>query len=317
MTPRARFGVVFAAVLLCGACTARPQASPTPTPTTPVSATSTPTPAQPAVFDAAAVMAHDQVLAGTIGIREAGSRGYRLAADYAAARLARYGYRVTRQYVPVPSGTSQRVAVSAGVTQNVVAAPPGFDPAVPHLVVGAHLDTVVVTAGANDNGSGASMLLELARLARLAPTRLPIVWVEFGGEERRRPGPSGALYGSRWYLAHLSTAERGGVRGMISVDMVGNGPSVLVCTGGVTARTLVRAFLGTAERLGIKASERVVTQFFSDHTPFEQAGITVAWLWSGDNPTVHTPRDTMAIIQPEELARIGRVAWETLRTVRL
>jgi Zn-dependent M28 family amino/carboxypeptidase len=229
----------------------------------------------------------------------------------------RYGYEVTHQRVPVPAGTSQGVPVGAGVTRNVIATPPGFDPSAPHLVVGAHLDTVSPSPGGNDNGSGSAVLLELARLASIERTRMPIVWIAFGAEERRRPGRSGATYGSRYYLAHLSSQQRRAIRGMLALDMVGNGPVAYVCHESLTEDTFVDALVASGRRLRLPARKRVVVGLFSDHGPFEHAGFVVAWLWSGDHPTLHTPRDTFSIVQRSSLDRVGRIAWDTLRTLRL
>ena len=264
------------------------------------------------------MLAHVRVLAVTIGSREAASPNYVRAARYAASMFERFGYRVTRQRVPVPSGNSSGVPVEEGFTLNVIATPPGYDPADPHLVVGAHLDTVAPTPGANDNGSGAAVLLEVARLASIARTKMPIVWIAFGGEERRRPGGiTGATYGSRWYLDHLSADERRSLRGMLSIDMVGNGPIAYVCHESQTGDGFVDALLASAKRLRLPAQKRIVVGAFSDHAPFERAGFVVAWLWSGMHNTLHTPRDTIGIVQGSSVSRIGRIAWDTLRSLRL
>lgn len=262
-------------------------------------------------------MAHLRVLAVQIGTREAGSAAYVHAARYASSTLQGLGYTVTRQRVPLPSGKSQGVAVPAGFTRNVIATPPGYDPAAPHLIVGSHLDTVATTRGGNDNGSGAAMLLELARLASLSPTTMPIVWIEFGGEERRRPGETGATYGSRYYLEHLPATERRSIRGMLAIDMVGNGPIAYVCHESLTGDAFVDALLASAKRQSLPAQKRIVTGLFSDHATFERAGFIVAWLWSGSHPTLHTPRDTYEIVQGSSVSRIGRIAWDTLRSLRL
>jgi Zn-dependent M28 family amino/carboxypeptidase len=262
-------------------------------------------------------MAHARHLAVEIGTREAGSKAYLKAADYAERVFKSLGYIVHRQRVPLPAGTSNGVSVPAGETQNIIAEPPGFDPTIPHMLVGAHLDTVANTPGANDNGSGAGMLLELARIARLSPPKVPILWVEFGGEERRRPGASGALYGSRHFVSSMGEARRKALERVLVLDMVGNGRRVLVCSSGLTKRDLIRVALAAAARLKIPARERVVSGAFSDYRPFENAGFIVAWLWAGENSTFHTPRDKVSVLQEAEIRRIGSVAWETLRQVRL
>jgi hypothetical protein len=316
--PSRLIALLVAAAFSAAACTGAPSAVPTPAPSSPssVSLTPAPTPIR-AAFDVARAVAHDRVLSVTIGPREAGSAAFKRAVSYAASVLSGFGYGVTRQRVPLPSGKSQGTPVPAGSTQNVIATPPGYDLGKPHLVVGAHLDTVVPSPGGNDNSSGSATLLELARLASIERTAMPIVWIAFGGEERRRPGVPGATFGSRYYLAHLSTAERRSIRGMLSIDMVGNGPVVYVCHESLTGDGFVDALVASGKRLHLKSQKRVVVGFFSDHSPFEHAGVVVAWLWSGTDPRFHTSRDTFSNVQAATVDHTGRIAWDTLRSLRL
>lgn len=318
MSSRRRLAALLAlAAFLIPACTDKQAANPTPSPS---AGSSSPSPSARLVavrFDAGRALAHDRILSVTIGSREAASAAYIRASRYVASVFGGFGYRVTQQRVPVPAGTSQGVPVDGGYTRNVIAVPTGFDPAAPHLVVGAHLDTVTPSPGGNDNGSGVSVMLELARLASMKRTAMPVVWIAFGGEERRRKGMSGATYGSRYYLAHLSAAERKGIHGMIALDMVGNGPRALICHERITGDEIIDALLASARKLKLPAAERIVLGVFSDHAPFEHAGYTVGWLWSGEHATLHTPRDTFAIVQRSSLDRIGRIAWDTLTTLRL
>lgn len=320
MPKRLRALALLAVVALAApACTRTPAATPATTPNVSPTLTSSPTPSlspKPAAFDTDRAMKHLETLVEDIGIREAGSAGYRKAADYAADRFAAYGYRVTRQKIPLPSGVSQGVAVPAGETQNVVAAPPGFEPNLPHLLVGAHLDTVAVTKGANDNGSGSAVLLELSRLAMLTPPAMPTLFVLFGGEERRRSGIGGATFGSRYYLDHMSAAEGRALKGVLVLDMIGAGPIAYICHAALTEGDFVDAAVAVGKRLKLPSQKRIVTGYFSDHAPFERAGYVVAWLWSGEHPTLHKPTDTMAIVQRASVSRVGRIAWETLRTFR-
>ena len=182
-------------------------------------------------FDRDRALGHVRVLAGRIGPRLTTSPAFREAAAYVERRLARAGYDVSRQRFGVPAGDSWGVPVAAGTSLNVVATPPGFDPGAPHLLVGAHLDTVAVAPGAEDNASGVAVLLELARLASSEGTRLPTALVAFGGEEPRGPGDALHHFGSRAYVRGMSAAERRGLRGMVSLDRVGVGGRVPVCTG--------------------------------------------------------------------------------------
>ncbi len=271
----------------------------------------------PPVFEADRAYRTIHALSVRIGPREDSDPRFVRSADLIASAFSTLGYTVTRPRIPIPAGRSEGRSVPAGFTQNVLGRPPGFDGDAPHLLVGAHLDTVAGTPGANDNASGVAVMMEMARLARLLPTRMPVVWVAFGGEERRLPGASGATFGSRHYLAGMTQSERKALRGVIVIDVVGKGSVVNVCSEGITKPAILDALTGTAQRLGIASRRRTVTRLFSDHRPFERTGYPVGWLWTGSFSQVHTPRDTIGIIQRDALDRTGRVAWETVRTLSL
>ena len=202
------FPVALASLVLSvGACTGEPQArgttsmaaptaTPTPTPTAaPTSApsatgraTPTATPPRAAPFDVERVLDGIRDLVA-IGPRDAASAASDRAASYVAARLRSAGYRVTLQPFTVPAGVSWGVRVPAGTTANVVADPPGLDPRKPHVVLGAHLDTVPQAPGAEDNASGLMVLVEVARLLRGQRGAVPVRFVAFGAGMTRCPCP--------------------------------------------------------------------------------------------------------------------------------
>lgn len=86
------------------------------------------------------------------------------------------------------------------------------------IVLGAHYDTHVGTAGADDNASGVAVLLELARLARHRHFGKTLRFVAFATEEM--PSFGTAAMGSRVY-ASRAKAEQAEIIGMISLEMVG------------------------------------------------------------------------------------------------
>ena len=171
-------------------------------------------------------------LAGRIGPRTATGPAYRRAARWVSGRLGRLGYTVRLQEVRVPGGVSWGVPVPAGTSVNVVAVPPGVSLTSPHLVVGAHLDTVPQAPGAEDNASGVGVLLTVAEAVAGRRTRLPVVFVAFGAEEPRGGTDADHHYGSRAYVDRLGPARREAVRGMVSLDRVGVGTVLPVCSAG-------------------------------------------------------------------------------------
>ena len=84
-------------------------------------------------------------------------------------------------------------------------------------MIGAHLDSVPLSPGANDNASGVATVLEVARLLAEVPTARSIHFVAFGAEEL-------GLVGSGYYVATRTLS----VRGMVNLDMVGHGAQLLV-----------------------------------------------------------------------------------------
>lgn len=267
----------------------------------------TPTPAHPRAFSADRAYAAVRHLAGRIGPRLATGPGFRRAADWAAGELEAAGYQVARQRFTVPAGDSWGVPVRAGRSQNLVAAPPGLDPGQPHLVVGAHLDTVAVSPGAEDNASGVGVVLALARTDLQA--RLPVVLVLFGAEEPRGSGDDDHHYGSRHYVAGLDDAQRRAVRGMLALDRVGVGTVVPV--GSATDAPpdeLVRA----ARRAGVPHAAET-RQRSSDHWSFVRAGLPGLRVGSTPYAGYHDARDLPAVVDPGQLDRVGRLVLAWLR----
>ncbi|MCI0685987.1 MAG: M28 family metallopeptidase [Sporichthyaceae bacterium] len=287
--------------------------APTPSPTTSATPPVGPTgPARVAV-DVDAVVATIRTLSERIGPREATSAAYREAATLAADRLDDLGYRVRRQSLQVPAGVSWGVPVRAGRTHNVIAEPVGFEPSEPHLVVGAHLDTVPQAPGAEDNGSGVAVLLEAARIVAQAPPAVPVVFIAFGAEEPRGDGDDRHHYGSRAYVADLSSAVRAALIGMISLDRVGVGSRVPICTGGRSPRTVADRLARVAQRLDIPV-RRCFDNRSSDHWSFERAGLTAARIGSTPYPEYHSAEDRIGVVELRQLARVARLLTETLRT---
>ena len=101
---------------------------------------------------------------------------------------------------------------------NLVATIPGnasLDPDEPHLVVGAHIDSVPGSPGADDNASGVSATVEAARVLASADLPMRVDFVFFTMEEQGKPG-------SRSYAAD-AWASGEVIEAMIAVDMVAYG----------------------------------------------------------------------------------------------
>jgi hypothetical protein len=267
-------------------------------------------PSRPVRFLSAAAMRTVRFLAGKVGPREASSADYRRAARWVEGRFDRLGYDVQRQRVHVPAGNSWGIDVPSGVTWNVVATWPGFESTEPHLVVGAHLDTVPQAPGAEDNASGVSVVVELARMASKADTRLPVMFVAFGGEEPRGDGDELHHFGSTAMVDRLSRAQRRATQGMVALDRVGVGTVVPVCAGGLGSPSVRGAVIRAAQRVDVPTSSCVNTS--SDHWSFEKAGMRAARVGGTSYAAYHSAADVPSVVSQAQLARVGRVVWEWL-----
>ena len=270
---------------------------PTPSPSPTVAPT-------PAPIDVDAVMTHARVLAVDIGLRNSGSNGDVKASDYLAAQVRAFGWSVEKREFPLPQG---------GVSWNVVGSPAGFDPLKPHIIVGGHYDSLN-GPGANDNATGVSVALEVARALALHPGNVPVEFIGFGAEERQPTPTVHHHVGSRWFVDHMSAAERKAVAVMMNVDMVGLG-STLYCPRLATGpREGADRCLRTAQQLHLTAKPRV-TPDYSDHGTFIKAGMNAAWVWTGEDPCCnHSPRDTFEHVKREDVFRAATLVLAIVRS---
>jgi aminopeptidase YwaD len=255
-------------------------------------------------------------LAGRIGPRPGTSAAYFEAADWVGSRLTELGWQVQRQPFRVPAGFSVAgptagLPVEAGRSANLIATRGDVVEGEPWLAVGAHLDTVPTSPGAEDNASGIGALLAVAEAVAGHRTRLPVVLVAFGAEEPRGPGEDDHHYGSRAYVASLSDAQRRSLRGMVSMDRVGVG-SVVPVGSVAEPDPLSVELLEAAGRVGVPTVAET-DQRSSDHYSFVREGLPGVRLGSTPYAGYHSPDDVVAVVAPRQLARVARVVVSWLR----
>jgi hypothetical protein len=254
-------------------------------------------------FETLNAMDHIRHLSVGLGPRVEGTAGEERAAAYLASVLASYGYWVEIQEVPLPNGAWTRNVIASLEESRASGSRQT-------LVVGGHFDTKGGTGspGANDNASGTAVVLELARcLAETGPLPgLRLEFVLFGGEERLVDGTDLHHFGSRHYVAALTPEEKSSLRGAVIVDMVGVGTRLYARTMGIGPMDLCNALLAYASGAGVSLPY-LQSGSYSDHEPFERAGIPAVWLEVKDDPWYHTPQDTYDKIDPRHLEITGRL----------
>ncbi|HVL82093.1 MAG TPA: M28 family peptidase, partial [Actinomycetota bacterium] len=238
-----------------------------------------------------------------IGYRASGSEGDERAATHQAEVLRSLGLEVELDDFPLPQG---------GVSWNVIGRPPGFAYDRPYLIVGGHYDSLN-GPGANDNATGIGVSLELMRVLAERPASLPVVYIGFGAEERQ-PYPERVNHvGSRHHVATMNADQKANLTAFLNVDMVGRGDVLIAGRLRTGSREATQRLLDAGRRTGVPVTERV-TPDWSDHGPFLKAGMNAGWIWAGEDPLFHSPRDTFDRVQPHLVERAGRLALAFLRS---
>lgn len=202
--------------------------------------------------------------------RSVGSDGEKEAVRYLESRFREMGYDVTLQSYTNAAGETGA---------NVIAVKPCSDPQGDILVFSAHHDSVPNAPGANDNASGAAVLLGVAQALKDVATDTELRFISFTDEE------NGKL-GSRAYTASLSEQERERIIGDIQLDMLGGlgSEGLCLCTMDGSPNYLT-------ELLG--PSLPLLAETASDHASFQLARIPAVLLTQqGRGYLYHTAADT-------------------------
>lgn len=254
-------------------------------------------------FDISAGMKSIREIAA-FGPRGAGEPAEARAAEYLVGRLEAMGLTTRLEEFPLVGG---------GTSRNVIARVAGSSESV--IVLGAHYDSKPPSPGANDNASGCAVLLELAEILHEDTPPLTVEFVFFGAEETIDSNPDHHHFGSRYRVSRMSAAERANTVGMISVDMVGYGTELHSRTMGKGSRALSDALVAHARRDDIPVTylRDPGKSGWSDHEPYELAGIPVAWLEWRDDPVYHSAADQPDHIQRGKVSMVGKMVLSFLR----
>ena len=182
------------------------------------------------------------------------------------------------------------------------------------VVVGAHLDHLGVEIdglhpGANDNASGVSAVIEIARTLGALPLplkpRRTVVLVAFDAEEIGR-------LGSAYYVATPPLPlDRTAL--MINFDMIGrNEPDHIWAVATRSSPTLHQLHQEANRHVGLRLKHPEFMRLSrSDHGAFYRAGVPVCYFFGGLHDGYHSPRDTPDLVSSEKVARVARLALLT------
>ncbi len=203
--------------------------------------------------------------------------------------LRRLGYEPELQVA-----VSCRPGVCARV-ENLFVKVPGTAPEQDHVMVAAHYDSVPAGPGAADDGLGIATLLEVARAAREAPPRRPLLLLFTDGEELGMLGMSAFVNHPAYHDVAL----------VINVEARGTeGPALLFQTGPKDG-ALIRAFASRATSPRMSSVYQSVYERLPNDTDFSvvkgtgRGGFNYALI--GGFARYHTPLDSLAHLDPRSL----------------
>ena len=260
-------------------------------------------------FDSSRAWEHLRQLVA-LGPRPAGSPAIEQARAYIKKQLATAGVAAIEQTWEdkTPVGPIKMV--------NLVATIPGASNN--RLIIGGHYDTKRFRefrfVGANDGGSSAAFLIELARVLKTRKNALKIELLFLDGEEAvvEWTGTDNT-YGSRYYVAaarkdgSLATAKA-----FILVDMIGDRDLQLTRETHSTPWLdgIIRS-TATAQKLGSYFAGPPLA-LEDDHLPFLAAGVPSVDLIDFEFPAWHTAGDNLDAVSARSLQIVGDVLLAAL-----
>ena len=219
------------------------------------------------------------------------------------------------------------------VLKNIIGVLEGAGPmAEETVVVGAHYDhlgyggpfgtfsaslsrlkKMAIHHGADDNGSGTTSVLELARRIAAAPPpeRRRIVFMTFSGEEIN-------LLGSAHYTKN-PVFPLEGTAAMVNLDMVGRlhhsdeiNEEKLLIEGSGTAKTFDALLDSVNKDFHFKLVKKPTGMGPSDHASFYLKKVPVIFCWTGIHSDYHRPSDTADKIDVPGMRKIADFAQELI-----
>jgi hypothetical protein len=195
------------------------------------------------------------------------------------------------------------------------------------VVVGAHYDHLgyggpssmsaskrrEIHHGADDNGSGTTAMLELARRFSAMKNRQGrrLVFLAFSGEEL-------GLFGSQHYCKQPLFPLAKTVA-MYNLDMIGRlrpdprtGKGKLLTEGHGTAAPFKELIDSLAKKYDLTLTSKASGIGPSDHASFCEKRVPVIFVWTGDHPDYHRPSDTADRINYPGMCRIIDLSEEAI-----
>jgi|SRR5437867_6013982 len=243
------------------------------------------------------------------GPRPAASEAIARARRYIAAELEKAGLKPQFDEFEAQTPRGVRKMVNVRVVR------PGTKPAI--IALTGHYDTKIFDfrfVGANDGGSSAAWLLEMARATASITLENTLEFVFFDGEEAVVEWTDqDSVYGSRYDLdRRYRNGKLRDLKALILVDMIGD-KNLNIRKETQSTGWLSNILWSTAQSLGYtREFLNDGQEIADDHVPYLRAGIPAVDLIDFDYPYWHTADDTLDKTSGRSLKIVGDVVYFSL-----
>lgn len=207
-----------------------------------------------------------------------------------------------------PFDGRQKPTSAIVASYNIYAVKPGSVSPETQIIIGAHLDAVPDSPGADDNGTGITAMLELARIFKNIDNKKTLVFIAFDSEESW-------MWGSRHYVDE-ALARGDNIELMVNLDMLGHKSNTDLAKIMHGANTNYAGIWDQIANEYQRIDGELNFSVTSDHLPFIEAGINVCYLEERIPSTVyHSYRDSIVYLNFDYMTRMTAATLGMIYTV--
>ena len=244
----------------------------------------------------------------TFGAKTTGSTNNNNAFNWLKNKYLAFGYTAAQI-------SENAFTYNGATTKNLILTKTGTKYPNIFVIVCGHYDTIA-GPGVNDNGSGTSVILEMARILKDVPTEYSIKFINFTGEEQ-------GLRGSQNYVNTVvnATNPKMNIKVVFNIDQVGGVAgevnNTITCerdinntpsTNNAASNTVTQELMNCVE-LYSPLQTNLSYAYGSDYMPFQSNGEVITGFYEFNESTrPHSASDTYANMDPVFVFNVTKAA---------